>query len=582
MLTFWPCRLGNLVRLSAVRQVRSASDGVAAVTVGLHSRGAGSSRDPTDQRPAKATRSAFVTRNAIVVAVAIVVAAGVAVLLSFVGHQNISQSSDSTGPLLQAKAVLGGNITLSHWTLSLDSFWTVEVPFYVLGIALVGVNPVLLAVVPAVVAALVFLVGLWLTTDRRGVAPGVAAGVTLFVLVALPSPYMAGFLLLSGNHVATALFCLVGFACFRRGRFDRWWVVGVVVLALVIQGDLQALFYGVIPVAAAGVFAGVRLRRWQATLPGVSAAAATAAAAVVLRLALVAIGVYSVGAANQLATRHEMIANLRYALEWGGKLLGLTSTQAPDWLQGIHVLAALLVVVALAGALVGLVRGLWRGSRDGSGGQEGWRTDDLLLVGVFCDLVVFVALTRENLGGYGRYLMPGIVFSAVLAARLIDRLARSGALRRSLHWWGPKAAVLAGACVVVAAFAGGFAANVQGRPPVAQNTAVLQFLKEHHLHRGIGDYWDASILTVDSHHQIVIRPVAAAYDPDGRVERYERMSSDGWYRGVAFQFFVFNAANPWAGDDAASAEKTFGQPQKIYKVGIYDIMTWPSPIRIRP
>lgn len=512
----------------------------------------------------------------------IVVAAAVAALLTYTGQQWITQSSDTATPLLQARAVLDGNVTLAHWTLSFDSFWTVEVPFYVIGVALLGLDPRLLTVVPAVIAALVFVTGLALISDRRRDTAVFFGGVVLFVLLALPSPYLAGFLLRSGNHIGTALFCLLAFLCFRRGRAGWKWFVGVGLLAVAMQGDLLALFYGVIPLALASLAAGARLRRWRAVVPGLGGAVAAVALAAGVRAGLVWVGVFSDGRANPLASRADMLKNWLNALEWGGKLLGFGQTAWPWWLQALHLLGIALVLMALGLACRSLVAGVARRGRWVADDFERWRTDDLLLLGAGCSICVFVALTRGSLGGYGRYLVPGLIFSAILAGRLVaawtseHRLAPAGA--RTVLRPAPLIVVV----LVLAAFPVGFALNLPGAAPVPQTDQVQDFLAAHHLHEGIGDYWDASIITAESRGKVLVRPVAAAYDPSGRLERYDRMSNSDWYEGTAFQFFVFNAVNPWAGDDAAAATKTFGKPRHTYRIGEFEVLTWRHPISVQP
>jgi len=51
----------------------------------------------------------------------------------------------------RGKALLG-NFTLTHWALSLDSFWLVDAPVYSVAVLVGGVHPQLLHLVPAVIA----------------------------------------------------------------------------------------------------------------------------------------------------------------------------------------------------------------------------------------------------------------------------------------------------------------------------------------------------------------------------------------------------------------------------------------------
>src|SRR5580698_4027563 len=53
-------------------------------------------------------------------------------------HAFGSNSDDAT-LILQGQSVSSGHLTLQGWDLSYDSFWTVDVLFYALGVRLLGV-----------------------------------------------------------------------------------------------------------------------------------------------------------------------------------------------------------------------------------------------------------------------------------------------------------------------------------------------------------------------------------------------------------------------------------------------------------
>lgn len=497
-------------------------------------------------------------------------------LFTYTSLHGVIQSSDSVTPILEARAVLDGNLALAHWSLSLDSFWTVEVPFYVLGVAVFGVSPVLLSVVPALVATLVVLLGVALALEgHRGLAAW-AGGLVVVAVLGLPGPFLTNFLLRGGTHIGTTLWCLVAFTALRRGRFGWAWAAGLVILAVATLGDLQTLFLGAVPVTLGGFAAIARRREWRAGLPAISAGALSAVLALLLRTVLVALGTFTTGPANHgLATQSQAVANLLNGLLWAGRLLGLVSTAAPVWLQGVHVLAALVLAGALIVTLTEFFRGLVGGRRL-SLATERWRLDDLLLLAVACDACVFVALTVESDNGYARYLVPGLIFAVILTGRVVAQLVN--VRQRSPHRVPVSARGVVGGCLMVALlFAAGMSFNLRGPLPSSPTASLRQFLSAHGLHRGIGDYWDASTVTVDSKNEIRVRPVIAL---DGKIVRYQRMSAGRWYRYRNFQFLVFNAVAPWGGVDAASATETFGAPRRTYRVGQLEVLVWSHAIHV--
>src|SRR5262249_55271617 len=101
-------------------------------------------------------------------------------------------SDDATG-VLEADAILHGNVLLRGWTLSNVSFVTTDLPFYIVGVALAGMRPSLLRDVPVAVYMAAVAIGAALA---RGRSPGARAmlGMTgLLVLLCLPAGGLAEF-----------------------------------------------------------------------------------------------------------------------------------------------------------------------------------------------------------------------------------------------------------------------------------------------------------------------------------------------------------------------------------------------------
>ena len=140
----------------------------------------------------------------------------------------------------------------------------------------------------------------------------------------------------------------------------------------------------------------------------------------------------------------------------------------------------------------------------------------------------------------------------------------------------PVAGLVAIALVV---FGVGFADELRGPAPAQPAATLAHFLASWGLDRGVGDYWDSSVVTVVSKGSVEVRPVIAA-SPDHLV-RYDKQSSASWYgAGQHFNFFVFNAGAVWNGVDGAAAETTFGVPTKIYAIGSYRIFVWRLPFTL--
>ncbi|MGH9297218.1 MAG: hypothetical protein ACRDZP_04500 [Acidimicrobiales bacterium] len=502
-------------------------------------------------------------------------------------------NSDGATVVLEGKAFAGGNLVLTHWTLSLDSFWLVDVPFYALGVLVLGVHPFLLHLVPAAIAALVVLVAARIAGTGYSSWAGVAAVATTATLLAFPVHALAQFFLMGPLHVATALLCLIAFACLRTGQLGwRWrWPVAVLALGAGMLGDFQASVLGVLPVFLAGLVAMARSRSWRAGAPAVSCGLAAGVLYEVVRRLGPAIGAFTLGPTNQRASLHQMSLNFGHAFAWFPPLAGVGNypfgrfLEAPPWpLQAVHVvgLVALLVaaLIAIARLVFGAVLGRQPTTRynDKSRLSATWY-DDVLVIAFVAGCALFVYLPQGSQPAYARYLTAPVIFAAILAGRLVGRsLAvrpKGARARRQRPTKIARSAAAAGIAVVMA-YAGSFALIASKPVPFENATPLASFLRSHQLTRGVGDYWSSSIVTVESSNAVVVRPVIVKA---AGLERYMKQTSSTWYR-ASFQFLVYNSASPWGGVGSGSATATFGKPVQVIRIGTYRVLLWGHPIYV--
>jgi hypothetical protein len=537
-------------------------------------------------------------------------------LLTLASRHAVVGDSDGATIVLEGKAMASGHLLLHGWTLSLDSFWTLDALPNMLATSVLGLRPLLLNLVPAALSALVVLCGALLA--RRGVAgaAAVSASAAVVAVLALPGHAMAAFYLRGGMHVGTTLACLLSFAALvrnaqspNRGRRTAWWAVSVVLLGAGIVGDLQVLALGVVPVLLAGVSAALRTRRWRAGASAVGAAVASGALAMTADAILRSAGGFRVVGGDSRAPSSMWIENVRRAGTDVARLLGagsgpLGTGGVPAGLQAVHVVTVVVMGAGVLWAVGSLLRGIVSGpeargrreaevrhelpelrsrSREWPGLVADRLLEDALLFGALADLAVFVVLdTGTGVSAY-RFLLAGLVFGAVLSGRMVGQFAEWLAERRtgdvSARARGRPAltaTALAGVAVL-SAFCVGFALTLRGAVPARPAEALASLLEAHGLHDGVGDYWSASVTTVDSGGKVDVRPVVA--DASGRLVRYARESGASWYGNAQFRFVVFDTAVPY-GVSAAAASSTFGTPAETYSIGTYRVLVWAHPFRI--
>jgi hypothetical protein len=468
--------------------------GDAAVTRGTEEApGRGWPADGSDSVPRRTGRrgSAGPARAA----AAAIAAAAVGGALLFLGYLRVSwtvaATSDGAAEALQARDMLAGNWLLHGWTLSDVSFYTTEVPEYVL---VELIRPFGLGVIHIAAAAtytMLVLAVFALAYGRAGGREGIARGVLATVIMLAPQlGYGAFVLLLSPDHTGTELPLLLGWLLLDRAP-RRWWVPAILclLLAVVQFADRVALLTAVLPLI---VVCTVTLARRRPRLPGQPASGlagwaharwfelalvAGAGASVALSWAaarlLAAAGGFAghpfpltLAPLSQLWT-HTWLTGWGILELYGGNFIGVTGWAGITFAV-LHLIGLTLAVVAVAVALVRFVwppagqrpatapgahrrggplppTGRWEAAPRAKGPQRPAASGTTHLV----DSVLAVAVIA-NLVSYLVSISPGTVLGTGYDAREIAAVL-------------PLGAVLAGR-VFGTALAGRVLAGLPGRP----------------------------------------------------------------------------------------------------------------------
>ncbi|MHB8244571.1 MAG: hypothetical protein ACYDGN_04310 [Acidimicrobiales bacterium] len=500
----------------------------------------------------------------------------VAAVLYLVSLHASPPGSDGASVALEGASLAHGNVFLHSWDLSLDSFWTVDVLFYSLGYLVLGMRPILMDLVPALIAACVVVVGALAAREgRRGVGALVGAG-TVVTILALPTHALALYYLKGPYHVGTALFALAAFVCLRRARFGLAWAAAVAFLAAGMLGDLMEVAYGVVPVLLAGLVSMARERRLRRGAVVSAAALASVVLALAVHLLSVSVSGFTIAPANPRATAHQMYLNIRGAFALSARLIGPLSSLygtggVPSFFQDVRAAAAATLALGFLAGLVSLLVGLAKGSRSEAapGVPPLWRLDDMLLIATVGPAVTFVVLALSLSTAWGRYLTASFIFSAVLAGRFAGRLYDW--LRARLA----RAALVSAGLAVAACMAAGVGFTLRDKVPSQPATVLGSWLVAHHFKVGLADYWSSNITTVETSAMVLVRPVHADH---GAIAEVMRNAERSWYKGVHFQFFAYNTHRPFARAYSTSAIATWGPPAHEYHVGDFEVLTWPTAI----
>jgi hypothetical protein len=471
--------------------------------------------------------------------------------------------SDGASQALQAWDMLHGNVLLHGWWLSDVSFYTTELPQYVLIELVRGLNPDVVHVAAAMTYTLVLLLAVLLA---KGSATGGAAVVRVLIaagLMVAPQLAAVATLIASPDHIGTSVPVLAVFLILDRAPRRPW--VPVVVSALLFWAafaDALVLLIGVLPVALVCLLqpgsSGWAARRWRPTWYfrglGLGSLAAGTAAELALRL-MRAVGGFFLWPPPYQAVHH--VDALWHAFGVTGQ--GLLLLAGADFLGLRPGAQTAAVFLHLAGVIVlglGVLIAVRRFGRD-----LGF-VDQILLTAVVINLASY-AFTTEAVSILATHEIAAMLpLCAVLAARMVaDRVLAVRFVPAML-------------LVVLAGYLAGLGYEL-AQPPRPQNHQLVSWLAAHHLDSGLSGYWEANVVTLTSGDRVRVRALMVAH---GRVICDEWESDAAWYDpGLASANFV--VLYPTAGGnrgftDRSAVVATFGPPAHTYRVGAYQVLVW--------
>ncbi len=483
-------------------------------------------------------------------------AAGIVLFFAYFGQaRTAAASSNSAFEALQSWDMLHGNVLLHGWSLSDVSFYTTELPEYMLVELVRGLNSGVVHVAAALSYALVVLLGALLAKGRATGQEALVRVLVVGVIMLAPPLRIGTYLLLTGpDHIGTQVPLLLIWLVLDRAR-ARWWVpiVVSVLLAWAQVADMIVLVEGVLPLA---VVCAVRMCRRRGPLAGqwyeLSLAAGALASVVVARLAFAVLRQaggffvstplvhFSIDAA--LPPRlWPKTQNLLYVFGASFHRLpyGFAAIAVP-----LHLFGIVLVVWALAAAL-----------------RRFFSEDDLIAQML---AVAFIALMAAYMFGSkpdANEVVGLLPIGGVLAGRLLaSRLIRTGTVL-------PLAAVLAcfGAVLMFDA----------GQPAQASKAELARWLQAHHLSYGLAGYWQASTVTVASGDRVQIRPVRMYHH---ELVTTPEESDASWYDASRHDArFVIWAPRKSCQNvclSMADLRAEFGPPAVIYRVASYRVLVW--------
>jgi len=492
----------------------------------------------------------------------------VAAVLLFLCYLRLSGTqavtSDPASNALQAWDMLHGNWLLRGWTLTDVSFYTTELPEFMLVELVRGLGPadahIAAAMTYTLLVVLAGLVAQGRTTGTEGlVRVLIAAGIMI-----APQTGPGVFIVLNGpDHTGTGVPVLLTWLVLDRAPRRRWLpVVIAVMLTWTLVADQVALLTAVVPLALvtlARAYRNIVQRRepirdsWYELSLAAAAAAGVVASDLVLTL-LRHLGGYVTqpepsvfSGVGQLSMHFWWTVQGVLAL-FGADFLGLKV----DPSTGLLLLHLAGLALAVAAVVLGVRRFL--------------RSDDMIAG-------VLTAAVLINLGFYTVSQVPVSIWSA----REIAFILPAGAALAGRTLAGPairaRLLPLLGVLGLGYLLALGSGLTRQQQPAVGQNLAG--FLAAHHLSYGLSGYGFGPATTLASGGTVQLRQLT--WLPDRVTPGPEEWNSS-WYDPARHDAtFVVAPVTPQPPDPFTQAQVTrvFGAPEHVYHVGTqFIVMTY--------
>jgi hypothetical protein len=501
-------------------------------------------------------------------------------LLAFVCYLRISQTqatnSDGASQALQAWDMLHGNLVLHGWQLADVSFYTTELPEYMLVELVRGLNADVVHVASAITYTMVVVLAALLA---RSTATGRAALARVLVTAGIMiAPQLASgvsVVLSSPDHFGTSVPVLAVWLILDRAR-PRWYVpVSVaVLLAWAVVADELVLVIGVLPLAivsATRLYRAVvidrnplKRQRYDLALLAAAVTAAVVADAAV-RILRASGGYLLHPPPDQFLPDVQLIPRSLSVTGEGLLVLGGADFLRRQLSLGTVVLVLHLVGVFLAG--LGTCVAAKRLLRDLH------RVDQILVVAIAVNVAAYIVSPRSSGIAGTREIAPVLPFAAVLAGRLLaDRILAS---RRA-------PALL----VVLAAYLAGLSYSVVQPPAPNQDQQLISWLTARHLTSGLGGYWQSNEVTLATSNRIRIRSLSFSAKhglPTSEPGPNAKLVPTAW--DMKFQWFdprtqsanfVVLGGPPGSSrlTDKSLVLATFGQPVRSSHVGTYEVLVW--------
>ena len=483
--------------------------------------------------------------------------------------RTVPANSDGASNALQAWSMLHGNLLLHGWVLSDVSFYTTELPEYMLIEFVHGLTPDDMHIAGALTYTLLVVLAAFVAKGRAGGAEGLLrAGLAAGIMVAPPQGSVYE-LMLEPDHLGSAIpVLLLVLVLDRAGRRGFVPVLAFLLVTWALVADQVILVTAVLPLILVAVAHGYRrvLAPWRSgkaigrPVPWFEVTLLAAAFAAVIAAGWIVAFIRSHGGYRVYPVNHQLSyfdALPHSALVTIQGILVLFGANFAGKQAGVLAAIGLLHLVG-----AGLVAwAVWLALR--KFGRLAISLQ-LLTASVCLTVVAYLlgpnALTAQSSREFAAVLPLG----AALAGRLLAGRLRRVRLEPAL-------------AAVLAIYLGGLVFYSTRPAKPADNQALASWLASHRLYYGLTtDYWLANSTTVDSGGQVAARTVEVTVT-GLRPNPWEIDRHWYWPSAHVATFVVLPSSGPASWRTTSNGQglvHTFGEPVRAYLLSGYTVLVW--------
>jgi hypothetical protein len=489
------------------------------------------------------------------------------VYFHFVQHS--ARTSDDAHGALAGYDMFHGNPLLSGWTLSSDTFVTIEMPLMGLVWALTGSGTLAMFLPAAILWALVIVLSIVSAAALRPTRP-IYAGVVVFVLLGLPLIGAIPDLVAShipshtGIVVATLLVFLLAQRYFDPGT--RGAIIPLLMTAILFistLNDPMTLLTAAGPLIVVG---GLRYRQPKALHLVAAAIAGVLISSFTLHV-ITAVGGYTQDLLPTVITQFDQLANhlylvtLSFLIIAGSNFFGMNVNSSAYASFGDYLAVGPPVRLLRCVLFLLLAFTFYRSRREIV--TNGQLLEHLCLVGAVLTIVaaLFTNVMLDLTGA--RYVLPALVLLAIpAAARLSDSVP-------TVRFFAAVATL--SVLAVPASFLW-----LRHNPQVYDHSkeSIAAYLEREHLTDGYAPYWSAGVVTADSSGRVRARPVFATATS---IVPNPWLANSHWFTKVpkgSERFVLVNHQMMPQDFGEVEAERAFGKPERTEQFESYTILIY--------